>query len=102
MYVNSNVFNFDVLSRVSASRGACVHVVSPNSKEQTPRIHFLGHLFSFAAGSLDQSFFPVYIVYYSLVRLISIADKRTKARKKGREKECKREENKTAERKEES
>lgn len=87
---------------MSASRGACVHVVSPNAKEQTPRIHVLGHLFSFAAGSLDQSFFPVYIVYYSLVRLISIADKRTKARKKGREKECKREENKTAERKEES
>lgn len=93
MYVNSNVFNFDVLSRVSASRGACVHVVSPNAKEQTPRIHVLGHLFSFAAGSLDQSYFPVYIIYYSLVRLILIANKRMKGRKKGREKECKKEEN---------
>lgn len=39
-------------------------------------------LFSFAAGSLDQRFFPVYIVYYSLARLISIADKRTKKGKR--------------------
>lgn len=48
-------------------------------------------LFSFAAGSLDQRFFPVYIVYYSSARLISIADKRTKEGKRCKKVERERE-----------
>lgn len=76
----------DVLSRVSVPRGARVY---PLTKEQTPRTHVLGYLFSFAAGSLDQRFFP-----YCILSIIPSCDwfplqtcERKKGRKNGRERE---------------
>lgn len=71
--------SISTLSRVSIPRGVYTYPQKgkrKNGKRNAPTPSVT--LFSFAAGSLDQRFFPVYIVYYSLARLISIVDKRTK------------------------